>query len=226
MTSSLASPAMAGAPNDTFAGQLVRHPLLSAATRDIEEFIADPVARPICLLIGPSGVGKTSLRHRVIERIRVLRAEELEEHPERTAVLTTSVPSGQKVSVKWFYGTLLDELDAPLPWRKIDPAINREHLQHRIHQATEAGLRSALLEEIARQRPAALIFDEADHLTRGRRELELAILADAFKDLVVQTRVPLILIGTLRAHPRLHRQRVRMVRPLAEDGASRELRPD
>jgi hypothetical protein len=196
MTSAVAPSPHLGAAAEGFTGQVVKHPLLSEATNEIEEFIADPVARRIALLVGPSGVGKSTLKARVIEGIQTRRSNELDEHPERTAVLTTSVPSGQKVSMKWFYATLLDELEAPLTWRKIDPAVNRQQLRHQIHRATEAGLRSALLEEIERKRPTALIFDEADHFTRGRRSPELSVLADAFKDLSEQTEVPLVLIGT------------------------------
>lgn len=179
-----------------FEGQVVGHPMLETATSDVRSFIANPVARPIGLLVGPTGVGKSTLLKHVIAGIEGDRAEELAAFPHRRAVLKTDVPSGQKVSLKSLYATLLDEMGAPLPGRQIDPEVNRADLRHRPHTMTEAGGRIAVLSEIEYRRPTAIVFDEADHFTRGRGKGQLLVLADVFKDLTLQTKLPLLLSGT------------------------------
>lgn len=181
---------------ETFRRELVSHPILDQTTNDVRTYLSLPVARPIATLVGPAGAGKSTLVTRVIRDIAMRRAAEFTEFPERIPVLTTSVPSGRRVTMKSFYTTLLTQLDAPLPGRKIDPARRRELLRHKMHSPTEADLRAALLAEIARTQPAALIFDEADHFTRGRATPELASLADVFKDLANQTQLPILLVGT------------------------------
>jgi hypothetical protein len=181
---------------DAFEQQLVGHPLLVEATNDVRAFIANPVARPIGLLVGPTGVGKSTLLTKVVEGIEADRAAELAEHPQRRAVVKTSVPSGQKVSLKTLYASLLHDLEAPLADRRIDPAMNRRELRHKPHTMTEAGARLALINEIEWRRPTVIIFDEADHFTHGRGASQLLILADVFKDLAIQTGLPILLAGT------------------------------
>jgi hypothetical protein len=174
----------------------VGHPFLEQATAEVRLFLASPSAKPICLLVGPAGVGKSTLVEHTAAEIQAERAGELTLCPERVAVLTTSVPSGHKVSLRSFYVMLLSQLGAVLPDRKIDPALNRQRLRHQAHTMTEADARIALLSEIERRRPSAIIFDEADHLVRGRGEIQRLALLDEFKYLAIETGLPLLLVGT------------------------------
>jgi energy-coupling factor transporter ATP-binding protein EcfA2 len=174
----------------------VGHPFLEQATAEVRMFLANPVAKPICLLIGPAGVGKSTLVEHTAASIHAERANELALHRERVAVLTTSVPSGHKVSLRPFYEMLLSQLGAVLPDRKIDPELNRQGLRHVTHVMTEADARIGLLAELRRRQPSAIIFDEADHLVRGRGEIQRLALLDEFKYLTIETGLPLLLVGT------------------------------
>ena len=184
-----------------FAGKVVAHPRLKAAHQAVLRAIQQPAGASLILLVGPTGVGKTTLRRRVEQQLIAEALPELAQDPGRLPVVGVEAVAAESGQFNWkdYYTRALLALDEPLIAHKLDPqcAARRTSAGPPVGgRAAAPELRRALEQALRHRRPAAVIVDEAQHLTKlasGRRLLDQM---DTLKSLAALTGTVHVLIGT------------------------------
>lgn len=175
----------------------VKHPRVAAILDDLETMVLPESGTDIALLIGPTGVGKSTLGISLTERIINLHQDEMTEDLSFIPVAMISAPASGENNFSWriFYiklGTALIEplLDKKQTFRLQDGRMSVSHLTT---GSTVAGLRMAVENALRYRRTLLVIVDEAAHVIRNARGATLAAHMDALKTLTVLDGVTLTL---------------------------------
>jgi hypothetical protein len=162
-----------------------------------------PASASLILVVGPTGVGKTTLRLRLEQQLLTRALPEMERDPGHLPVvaLEAAAPDSGQFNWKDYYIRALLALEEPLIRDKIDHAL-RGNGRHgtgrvRIERSTSApDLRRALEQCLRQRRVSVVIVDEAQHfrrLTSGRRLLDQM---DTLKSLAALSGTVHVLVGT------------------------------
>jgi hypothetical protein len=193
-----------------FVGKVVAHPRLKEAHGALMSGLRRPGGASLILVLGPTGVGKTTLRLRVERQLTLEALPELERDPGRLPVVALEAVASEAGQFNWkdYYLRALTALEEPMARHKIDYsqrgeetappiAIRRDRVgQPETWRAAAPALRRALEQALVQRRPSAFIVDEAQHLGKiasGRRLLDQM---DTLKSLSAMTGTVHVLIGT------------------------------
>jgi hypothetical protein len=186
-----------------FKAKIIAHPRLKAAYDQLIQAIYHPTGASLVFVFGPTGVGKTTLRHRVEQRLIEDAWPDLERNPGRIPVvgIEAIAQSAEKFDWKDYYKRALLALDEPLIEHKIDyeiRGIERDAEGKLIIQynVARSELRRALELCLNHRQLAAFIVDEAQHFNKvsgGRRLLDQM---DSVKSLAGLTETIHALVGT------------------------------
>jgi AAA domain len=181
---------------DTFK-HLIAHPHLITADQAVREAIRETGGALLIFVCGAPGVGKTTMKNRVIRK-------------ERVPILSLSARPPLSGSFDWkvFLQSGILALEQSWIGRKI--ALDTGDEEERIHSAQphESGarrrplnrskdddLRVSLETAIKRRRPAAVIIDDAQHLGKVSSGRQLQNQLDCIKSLADITETVHVLIG-------------------------------
>lgn len=177
----------------------VAHPLLVEAKEKLTAAIWDSEPNTLIFVVGPTGVGKTTLLIRteqiLVEQLRT----EMDEDRERIAVVSVEAMAPESGSFSWrdLFKRLLQKLDEPLIEYKRDLQTEVAPMRSPLRpNPTAAEYRYAVELALQYRRPVAVMIDEAQHLAKmasGRRLLDQL---DVIKSLASQTRTVHVLFGT------------------------------
>jgi energy-coupling factor transporter ATP-binding protein EcfA2 len=164
----------------------VAHPALVRVDAELSEVLADPGPTLLVLLVGPTGVGKTTLLQALTARILEREADDLRRNPARIPIAGLSVIQTEngRFDEADYYRRALAALHEPLIQRKIaahDFASN-PLLKPPPRLASVADLRRLLERVLVWRGPLAFWLDNAHALASGwvEQRLEwLRSLADA-----------------------------------------------
>jgi len=186
-----------------FTTKVIAHPHLKAVHDAVMQAIQQPSGAALLFVVGPTGVGKTTLRRRIEQQLISDFLPTLSEHPARIPVVGVEALAPESGSFNWkdYYIRLLRALHEPLIGEKLDYGIRgmRENSAGQLvigPSVVVAELRSTLEGCLRARQPAAVLIDEAQHLkkmTSGRRLLDQM---DTLKSLASTTQTLHILIGT------------------------------
>jgi len=181
----------------------VAHPLLSSAKDLLIATINEAPAGSIMMVFGPTGVGKTTLRLK-IQQLLCERSEPLmKTDPSRLPFVAVEAAAPDNGTFGWrdHYRRALVELSEPMLDCKLKPKWI--HFAHDCqgHQlvgpdASAGQLRQALESAVQHRQPAAILIDEAQHLTRMASGRRLADQLEVIKSLANCTRTVHVLLGT------------------------------
>jgi energy-coupling factor transporter ATP-binding protein EcfA2 len=182
-----------------FRAYTVAHPRLKEADAALKRAIQEPAGGSLIFVLGPTGVGKTTLRLRVEQYLKEAFLTEAKEDVGRIAVVAVEAvaPDSGNFSWKDYYQRALRALDEPLLRHKInygDPDVPAG-------RAAGSELRYALEQALRFRRPAAMMIDEAQHLTKMPSGRRLADQLDSLKSLASLTGCLHVLIGTYELLP-------------------------
>jgi energy-coupling factor transporter ATP-binding protein EcfA2 len=183
-----------------FRAYTVAHPRLKEADAALKRAIQEPAGGSLIFVLGPTGVGKTTLRLRVEQYLKEAFLTEAKEDVGRIAVVAVEAvaPDSGNFSWKDYYQRVLRALDEPLLRHKINygnpdvPSAGK---------AAGSELRYALEQALRFRRPAAMMIDEAQHLTKMASGRRLADQLDSLKSLASLTGCLHVLIGTYELLP-------------------------
>ena len=192
-----------------FQQKVIAHPLLVEADQMLMSAIQSPAETALIFVIGPSGVGKTTLRLRAERKLIEAALPELTQYPGQlpSASMEAIPPESGYFSWRDYYTRALLALREPgqlIAYKsamdtKDDATMRLLHRTHpRLFGATcgVAELRRALELCLLHRRPRAFFVDEAQHLKKvssGRRLLDQL---DILKSLAGMTQTLHVLVGT------------------------------
>ena len=186
-----------------FRAYTMAHPRLLAAREDILNAIHEVAPNSLILLMGPTGVGKTTLRAKVEQILTTEMLPELRADPVRLPVVSVECIAPESGTFSWrdHFRRLLLQMDEPL----VDYKVNPETPVRMGERATKflPGARAAgsqyhhAVEQVLHfRRPVAVLLDEAQHLARMSSGRRLSDQLDVIKSLANCTRTVHVLLGT------------------------------
>jgi hypothetical protein len=186
-----------------FRGKVVAHPRLKAVHLAVMNAIRRPTGVFLILVLGPTGVGKTTLRLRIEKQLREDALPELEQDWGRVPVVGVEAVAPESGNFNWkdYYSRVLLALDEPLLEHKIDYATKglRRNGAGRLvvgHDVAAEQLRRTVEQSLHHRRPAAVIVDEAQHLKKVAGSRRLLDQMDTLKSLASTTGIVHVLVGT------------------------------
>jgi len=182
----------------------IAHPYLVAARDRLITAISDSPRNSVIFVLGPTGVGKTTLRAKVENDLTARLIPELREDRGRMPVVGMEAVAPDTGNFSWrdHFKRLLDSMREPLIDYKLDrkgrPRGDKEYLFRFDPSARSSGAEHqyAVEEALRYRRPAAVFIDEAQHLAKmssGRRLLDQL---DVIKSIANCTGTPHVLVGT------------------------------
>lgn len=186
-----------------FQSKVVAHPRLKEAHAALWQAIRRPAGASLILVVGPTGVGKTTLRLGIERQLLEEARAAMEHDPGYIPVVGLEAVAPESGNFKWkdYYTRALIALDEPLRAHKLDYGVRNVQRDGAgrlvIGQSVVASeLRWALEQCLRHRRPAAFLVDEAQHFKKmasGRRLLDQM---DTLKSLAGLTGTVHVLIGT------------------------------
>ena len=182
-----------------FRSYTVAHPLLVEAKEKLTAAIWDSEPNSLIFDVGPTGVGKTTLRIRTEQILTDELRAELEKDRERIAVVSVEAMAPESGSFSWrdLFKRLLQRLDEPLIEYKRDLRAELAQPPSPVRsRPTTAQYRYAVEQALHFRRPVAVMIDEAQHLAKTASGRRLLDQLDVIKSLASQTRTVHVLFGT------------------------------
>jgi energy-coupling factor transporter ATP-binding protein EcfA2 len=186
-----------------FRAYTMAHPRLLAARETLLNAIHEVVPNSLILLMGPTGVGKTTLRAKIEQMLTSEMLPELGTDPVQLPVVSIECIAPESGSFSWrdHFRRLLLQMDEPLVDYKVNPEApvrTGERATQFLPDARAAGAQyhHAVEQALRFRRPAAVLLDEAQHLARMSSGRRLSDQLDVIKSLANCTGTVHVLLGT------------------------------
>lgn len=180
----------------------VAHTRMEQVCATLVQAIREPANAAYILLVGPTGVGKTTLRLGVERQLTAALGADLVQDPGRLPVCSTTAVSPDSGTFNWkdYYRRALHALHEPLISDKVGAcaATASQHPSLRVPASTADAptLRRALEHALTYRRPLAFFVDEAQHLLKMASGRRLQDQLDCIKSLADHGGTTHVLLGT------------------------------
>lgn len=176
-----------------FEDYTIAHPNLIEAADRLMTSLNEPAGSAVIFLFGPTGVGKTTLLSRTIQRLTERFLDEIEADRGRILFPGIEAPAPELRNFSWksLYVRMIEALNNPL--------IDREdHLLARTNgpNITKDRLRLLLEKDLRYRRPKFFYIDEAQNLGKVSNAKHFKDQADCIKSISNLGGVPILLAGT------------------------------
>jgi hypothetical protein len=185
-----------------FQAVTIAHPHLLVARQQLMAAITDGADNSLIFVLGPTGVGKTTLRAKIENEIAASCMVELQGDKGRLPVVSVEAVAPESGNFNWkeHFKRLLEEMREPLIEHKLDC---KEKSSRKISLPIDVASRNsgaeyqyAVEQALRYRRPTVVLIDEAQHLAKmssGRRVLDQL---DVIKSIANRLGTPHILVGT------------------------------
>lgn len=179
------------------------HPRLVTVRDALLNAIHEVPSNSLILVLGPTGVGKTTLRAKVEQLLTAELLPVLEVDRGRLPVVSVECVAPESGSFSWrdHFRRLLLQMEEPLVDYKINPEAPVRIGDRVVRfmpgaRAIGAEYHHAVERALAFRRPVAILIDEAQHLARMGSGRRLSDQLDVIKSLANRTKTVHVLIGT------------------------------
>lgn len=189
-----------------FGDRVIAHPALDAVLKDLRAVIRRPGEIPLLIVVGPTGVGKTTLVERLHREILDAAAAAMLADRGFIPVVAVEAISPDGGSFNWgdFYVRFLAAALEPMGDYKSVDGSEKELRDLRKKFGTYSALRRAVEQCIRHRRIPIVIIDEAQHLTKVLNARRLQDQMDTIKSLASAADVQFIMVGTYELLPLLN----------------------
>ena len=181
----------------------VAHPKLREVYEVLIRTISEPAGASFIFVYGASGVGKTTLRKRVEQKLLEKALPDLEQDRGRIPVVGVEAVAPESRNFNWkdYYTRSLLALEEPLIDYKFDygaRGIYRDSLGQLVIESrvVAPALRRALENTLRHRRPDIFFIDEGQHLAKMSSGQKLQDQLDCLKSLANMTGILHCLLGT------------------------------
>lgn len=186
-----------------FKAYTVAHPTLVSADATLGRLLREPAGVTLVFVFGPTGVGKTTLRRRIEQRLWIDASAELLRDRGRLPCVGVEAIAPDSGTFRWrdYYVRALAALEAPLLGAGALPHDGQgsratDRSARLLHRMATAEIRRALEQTLVQRRPAAFLIDEAQHLTKMASGRRFQDQVDCLKSLASLTETVHVLVGT------------------------------
>jgi energy-coupling factor transporter ATP-binding protein EcfA2 len=186
-----------------FRDYTIAHPRLVAARDALVGAIHERAPNSLILVLGPTGVGKTTLRLKIEQLMITEMLADLRADPGRLPVVSVECIAPESGTFSWrdHFRRLLLEMEEPLVDYKLNPdapARVGNRVVKFLPSARAAGSEYHYAVELALRfrRPVAVLIDEAQHLARMGSGRRLSDQLDVIKSIANRTGTIHVLLGT------------------------------
>jgi hypothetical protein len=186
-----------------FKGYTVAHPRLVAARDSLLAAIHERAPNSLILVLGPTGVGKTTLLMKIEQLMTTEVLADLRTDPGRLPIVSVECIAPESGVFSWrdHFRRLLMRMDEPLLDHKLDPGtsihIGRRAVRFMPNaKAVGSEYRHAVERALCFRRPLAVMLDEAQHLASVGSPRRLSDQLDVIKSIANCTGTVHVLLGT------------------------------
>lgn len=185
-----------------FQSYTIAHPRLVEAKQKLMSAIQESSRNSLVMILGPTGVGKTTLRAKTEQILTEGALSELEADRARMPVVSVEAIAPEYGNFNWRdqFKRILLQMREPLVGYKCPPAGRRneesEFYASLASKASGAAYRYAVEQALRHRQPFAVLIDEAQHMAKvasGRRLLDQL---DVIKSIANLTSTVHVLFGT------------------------------
>ena len=175
-----------------FKAKMVVHPILRAVRSQLLEEIRTRSDQPISAVVGPTGVGKTTLSESIEKEILLEEHERMRAEAGYVPIVRVEVAAPEMSRFDWvgFYKDALEKLKEPMIERKGTDVLVRGPGK------SLSDLRRAVVNSLHYRKTLGMLTDEAQHLTRVPHGKHLKDQMETIKSLASLSGVKILLIGT------------------------------
>jgi len=185
-----------------FENRAVEHRMMDATKKHLRRLLRSGRRYPVILLVGPTGIGKSTLLTIVKNEIIRELLPSLEANPGQIPIASVEAFSPESGSFNWkdHYTNCLAELRDVLIMNKlkdVDCELCRGKIRLNDNSRVSAPtFRHALVHALIHRRPLGFFIDEAQHLMKMSSGRGVLDQMDVIKCIAGATRIPHVLFGT------------------------------